>query len=92
MSEQKTYHSSDTANKDGTRISTDFKAGHRCIFPTNDSFWKKSQDVTNKVEIRQGKCMKRQLQTKILKIILKIYMNQTIIKLLIKICTNLLFK
>ena len=52
MSKQKIYHGCDTVNEDGRWILINFKAGHRCVLPANDRFWKRPQDVTNKVETR----------------------------------------
>ena len=73
------YHDCDTVNKDGTRMLISFKAGQRWILPPNNPFWKRPQDVTNKVKTRTAVNKKRQASNRILKTILKIHKNQTVI-------------
>ena len=39
----KTYHSCCRDNRNGTRKLIDYKRGERCLFPTNNRYWRKTK-------------------------------------------------
>ena len=50
MSQNDLYHGCWTVFEDGTRCLIKSSWGEKCICPTNDPFWKRTQDVVSRVE------------------------------------------